>query len=160
MMSDHFSFTASTHNDTERLGAAIAQAVTAGMTIGLVGTLGSGKTKLVQSIAIARGVDPQSVVSPTYVILHEYLGPITIFHFDLYRVADDDEWDELGADEILEQGGIALIEWADRFRNRMPADWIEIQIEVISETARCFNFQMHGANGAAFLGTLQQKLTS
>ena len=87
-MSDHFSFHALSHGDTEKLGAALAQTVTAGTIVGLVGTLGSGKTKLVQSIAIARGVDPQSVVSPTYVILHEYPGPITIFHFDLYRVAD------------------------------------------------------------------------
>ena len=159
-MSDHFSFHALSHGDTEKLGAALAQTVTAGTIVGLVGTLGSGKTKLVQSIAIARGVDPQSVVSPTYVILHEYPGPITIFHFDLYRVADDDEWDELGADEILEQGGIALIEWADRFRNRMPVDWLEIQIEVVSETARRFSFQMHGATGAVFFDTLQQKLST
>ena len=159
-MSDHFSFDALNQGDTEKLGAALAQTVTAGTIVGLIGTLGSGKTKLVQSIAIARGVDPQSVVSPTYVILHEYPGPITIFHFDLYRVADDDEWDELGADEILEQGGIALIEWADRFRNRMPADWLEIQIEVVSETARRFSFQMHGAKGVVFFDTLQQKLST
>lgn len=157
-MSDCFSFDALNHQDTDRLGAALASVLTSGTTVGLVGTLGSGKTKLVQSIAIALGVEPQRVVSPTYVILHEYPGPVTIFHFDLYRVADDDEWDELGADEILEQGGISLIEWADLFRHRMPNDWMEISIEILSETNRRFTFNMHGAAKSSLLKSLQQKL--
>ena len=157
-MNDKFSFDALNHDDTEKLGATLAHALTAGTTVGLVGTLGSGKTKLVQGIAIALGVDPQGVVSPTYVILHEYPGPVTIFHFDLYRVADDDEWDELGADEILEQEGIVLIEWADRFRHRMPTEWLEISIETMGHTERRFTFQMHGAAESTLLNALQQRL--
>ena len=159
-MSDSFSFDSLHHEDTEKLGSILAHALTPGTTVGLVGTLGSGKTKLVQSIAIALGVDPQSVVSPTYVILHEYPGPVNIFHFDLYRVADDDEWDELGADEILEQGGIALIEWADRFRHRMPAEWLEISIEATGQTDRRFTFKMNGVTESTLFNELQHKLAT
>ena len=85
-MSDCFSFDALNHRDTDRLGAALASVLTSGTTVGLVGTLGSGKTKLVQSIAIALGVEPQRVVSPTYVILHEYPGPVTIFRHASLRL--------------------------------------------------------------------------
>ena len=158
-MTEFFFFDADSHQATERLGVALAETLTTGNTVGLVGTLGSGKTKLVQSIAVARGIDPQRVVSPTYVILHEYPGPITIFHFDLYRVADEDEWDELGADEILEQGAITLIEWADRFRACMPANWLEIKIEVLSEEQRRFTFVPHGEQWPPLIDALRSKLT-
>ncbi len=159
-MADFFSFDADSHPDTQRLGAALAKTLSPGTVVGLVGTLGSGKTKLVQGIAVARGVDAKSVVSPTYVILHEYPGPVTLYHFDLYRVADEDEWNELGADEILEQQGIVLIEWADRFRDCMPHTWLEIAIDVISNDQRRFTFIPHGDKAHQLVADLQSRLSA
>lgn len=158
-MTHSFSFSADNQKATERLGTALATALRPGDTVGLVGTLGSGKTRLVQGIAAACGVDVRSVVSPTYVILHEYPGSVPLFHFDLYRVADHDEWAELGAEETFEQGGIVLIEWADRFRECMPDAWLEIAIEILGEEQRCFTCIGHGPQYEETINALRSCLS-
>src|SRR5947209_171714 len=83
--------------ETERLGRALAGVVSPGVVIGLVGTLGAGKTRLVRAIAESLGVEPGAIASPTFVLIHEYPGRLPIYHFDAYRLADPDEFDALGA---------------------------------------------------------------
>ena len=73
----------------------------------------------------------------------------------LYRVADRDEWSELGVDEILEGEGIALLEWADRFREQMPSSWLEIAIEVHGEHERSFTCTAHGKRYEELIALLQ-----
>ena len=126
---------------TVRLGAALAEAIPAGTTIALEGTLGAGKTRLVQAIALALGVAEGEVVSPTFVLVGEYQGRRPIYHFDAYRLRDDDEFLELGPDEYFESEGLTFVEWADRVEACLPADRIEIRIEANGPTSRLFNIR-------------------
>jgi tRNA threonylcarbamoyladenosine biosynthesis protein TsaE len=128
---------ANNEHDTARLGAALAEWVPPGTTIGLIGTLGAGKTRLVQAVATALGVPPGSVTSPTFVLMNEYQGGrLPIYHFDTYRLKDDDEFLELGPDEYFESNGLTFVEWADRVAHLLPAERLEISIEVISDEVR------------------------
>jgi tRNA threonylcarbamoyladenosine biosynthesis protein TsaE len=130
-------FTARDEHDTDRLGAALASALPPGTVIGLIGTLGAGKTRLVQAVAAALGVPRGNVTSPTFVLVNEYAGGrLPIYHFDTYRLKDDDEFLNLGPDEYFDSAGLTFVEWADRVENLLPAERIEIEIEVTGETTR------------------------
>ena len=119
---EHFTYEADDEAATAALGAALADALPAGSTVALCGTLGAGKTRLVQAIAAAAGVDRRSVVSPTFVLIQEYAGRVPVYHIDAYRLRDEDEFRQLGPEEYFEGRGLVLIEWADRVRAALPAE--------------------------------------
>ncbi len=124
-------------DDTQRFGAALADVLPAGTVVALIGTLGAGKTRLVQAVAIALGVPRDTVTSPTFVLVNEYRqGRLPIFHFDTYRLKDEDEFLELGPQEYFDAGGLTFIEWADRVADLLPAERIEITLDVTGETER------------------------
>lgn len=132
-----FSFLSNSEHDTERLGAALATALPPGTVVALIGPLGAGKTRLVQAVATALGVPPGRVTSPTFVLVNEYTGGrLPVYHFDTYRLKDDDEFLNLGPDEYFDSGGITFVEWADRVTTLLPPDRLEITIDVTSETER------------------------
>jgi tRNA threonylcarbamoyladenosine biosynthesis protein TsaE len=129
--------TANNEQDTARLGAALAEVLSPGTTVALIGTLGAGKTRLVQAVAAALGVPPGNVTSPTFVLVNEYtLGRLPIYHFDTYRLKDDDEFLELGPEEYFESDGLVFVEWADRVAHLLPTERVEIKLEVVGETTR------------------------
>jgi len=137
-----FTFTSNTEADTDRLGAALAVALPAGSVVALIGTLGAGKTRLVQAVAAALGVPRESVTSPTFVLVNEYKGGrLPIYHFDTYRLKDDDEFLNLGPDEYFDSDGLTFVEWADRVADLLPAERLEIKIDVLSDTARTFTIR-------------------
>jgi tRNA threonylcarbamoyladenosine biosynthesis protein TsaE len=142
---DAFVFLASSEADTEQLGDALAAALPPGTTIALIGTLGAGKTRLVQAVAAALGVPRDAATSPTFVLVNEYPGTTPIYHFDAYRLRDEDEFRELGPEEYFESAGLTFVEWADRVESSLPADRIEIQCEAIGETERRFTLRAMGA---------------
>jgi tRNA threonylcarbamoyladenosine biosynthesis protein TsaE len=132
-----FTFIAQNEYDTQRLGQALAAVLPPGTVVALVGTLGAGKTRLVQAVAAGLEVPPESVTSPTFILVNEYRGGrLPIYHFDTYRLKDEDEFLELGPDEYFDSGGIVFIEWADRVARLLPNERIEISIEVTGETGR------------------------
>jgi tRNA threonylcarbamoyladenosine biosynthesis protein TsaE len=152
-MSAPFEFVAHDERDTDRLGAALATVLPKGAVVALVGTLGAGKTRLVQAVAKAAGVDPSEVLSPTFVLVHEYKvqgsrhggqagfgvqGLDAIYHVDAYRIRDDDEFRELGPEEYFESDGWTFIEWADRVSDCLPREYVEIRIDVTGPTKRRF----------------------
>jgi tRNA threonylcarbamoyladenosine biosynthesis protein TsaE len=123
--------------DTQQLGAALAAAVPPRTVIGLIGTLGAGKTRLVQAVAAALGVPPRNVTSPTFVLVNEYTGGrMPVYHFDTYRLKDEDEFLALGPDEYFESSGITFVEWADRVTELLPEERLELTMEVTGETQR------------------------
>jgi len=132
-----FTFFADNERDTDRLGAALADVLPPGTLVGLIGTLGAGKTRLVQAVAAALGVPSGSVTSPTFILLNEYTnGRLPIYHFDTYRLKDEDEFLELGPDEYFDSEGLVFVEWADRVAELLPAERMEITLEVIGPNAR------------------------
>lgn len=150
-----FTFLAEDEQATERLAAQVAESLPSTLTIALVGTLGAGKTRFVQGLATALGVDRQEVVSPTFVLCQQYQGDRKLYHLDAYRLADSDEFLELGVDECFaEQGAITLIEWADRVEDCLPADHLRIDIEWLDDTVRQFQFAGFGPESAAVVRRL------
>ena len=111
---------AADEGDTERLGRALAAVLAEGGVVGLIGPLGAGKTRLVQGIAAALGVDRRDVVSPTFVLVHEYRGGRPIYHLDTYRLRDSDEFLQLGVEEYFAPPNVVFVEWADRFPECLP----------------------------------------
>ena len=142
-------------DDTNDLGAAIAERLEAGTIVALVGDLGSGKTRLVQSIAAALGIDRRTVTSPTFVLIQEYEGRLTLYHFDTYRLGGPGEFLDLGADEIMSSGGVCLIEWADRVASVLPADVLRIEIEIKSASCRVFRLSGSGPLSARLIERLR-----
>jgi tRNA threonylcarbamoyl adenosine modification protein YjeE len=114
---------------TTRLGEDIAAALRLGDVVALSGDLGAGKTTLARGLIRATAGDPLlDVPSPTFTLVQVYeRGRLPVAHFDLYRLSDAGELDELGLDEAL-ASGVALIEWPERAENRLPADAIRISL--------------------------------
>jgi tRNA threonylcarbamoyladenosine biosynthesis protein TsaE len=144
--------------DTARLGAALADHLPKGSVVALVGTLGAGKTRLVQAVAEHCGIDRRHVVSPTFVLIHEYPGDRMLYHIDAYRLKDEDEFLELGPEEYFESDGITLIEWADRVEDCLPRERLEIHIEVTGTESRKFRLTARGAQYEAMLVELDHQL--
>jgi tRNA threonylcarbamoyladenosine biosynthesis protein TsaE len=137
-------FTAENEAATAALGHTLARIIPPGTTVALCGTLGAGKTRLVQAIAEGLGVQRRDVVSPTFVLMQEYHGRRTVYHIDAYRLRDDDEFQQLGPDEYFESDGLVLIEWADRIERSLPREYVEICIEVTGAESRRFAIRTVG----------------
>ena len=135
---DTFSITMSIDGlaGTSALGRSIAITVPAGTTLAMVGTLGAGKTHLAQAIAIACGVPASAATSPTFVLCQVYTGDRTIYHLDAYRIADEDEFLELGVEEMFTSSGLTMVEWADRVDAVLPRERITIELEITGPISR------------------------
>lgn len=120
---------------TARLGARIAAGLAKGCGIALEGDLGAGKTTLARAILRAIGVG-ENVPSPTFTLVQEYeTKTLTVRHYDLYRIEDAGELDELGLDEALDDGAV-LIEWPERAGNRLPQMSLNVRLSLEGETRR------------------------
>lgn len=153
-----FTYHAHSVEDTNRLAAALAEVVPDRTVVALHGTLGAGKTQLVRGLAAACGVPTDDVVSPTFVLCQEYRGRRTLYHFDAYRLRDDDEFLELGPEEYYESPGITLIEWAERVAGCLPEERLEIFIEPTGETEREFQITAQGERLASVTQALRTTL--
>jgi tRNA threonylcarbamoyladenosine biosynthesis protein TsaE len=129
---------------TAALGAALAELLPDGAVVALLGELGAGKTRLVQAVAEALGIERRDVTSPTFVLVQQHRGQRTLNHIDAYRLRDEDEFREAGADECFDGEGLTLIEWADRVPDCLPPERLEVRIECVSETARRFEIAAFG----------------
>ncbi|MDR2755159.1 MAG: tRNA (adenosine(37)-N6)-threonylcarbamoyltransferase complex ATPase subunit type 1 TsaE [Planctomycetaceae bacterium] len=138
---------------TDYLGRLLAETLPDGSVVALMGTLGSGKTRLVQSVAHYSGIEEGIVSSPTFVLLHEYDGKRPIYHFDTYRLTNEEEFRQLSPDDYFEGNGVTFIEWADKYPAVLPKERLEIQIEITGNTARRFQIT---ATGNIFNKTIQR----
>lgn len=98
--------------DTYKIGREIAEKLTAGTVVLLDGDLGTGKTVLTKGICDYFNVKNR-VVSPTYTLVNEYIGDIKIYHFDIYRLSDEDELYNIGFTDYLTDDAIVIVEWAN-----------------------------------------------
>lgn len=122
------SFATHSAEETRRIGRAIGEAAHAGLLLALIGPLGAGKTELAKGVAEGLGVT--SVVnSPTFVLMNEHLGRLRLFHIDAYRLDDPEGAVAAGLFDDRQAGGVAIVEWADRLGERLPADRLELTID-------------------------------
>ena len=131
-------FESNSESDTSKLGQAIGQFLEPGTVIGLNGTLGAGKTRLTQAIGIGLGIPVGNVVSPTFTICVPHEARLLLVHLDAYRIKSPEEVDELGLDELAEDGAVLIIEWAERIVKYLPDLDLEISIQANSEDVRTF----------------------
>lgn len=119
---------------TVKLAEKVAKRVREGTVICLEGDLGAGKTLFVQSMARTLGVQGE-VTSPTFNLMNIYEGFCPIVHFDLYRLQTEEELEDIGFYEYTDfPDGIVFIEWADKFPDDMPDDYVKIEIERIKDS--------------------------
>ena len=132
-------------SQTESIAADLARQLPPNTCLALHGNLGAGKTQFVRGLLIGLGGNPRTVSSPTYVLLNIYdTGRLPLYHLDAYRVAGPDDFDAIGFTELLEQGGIVVVEWASRVAELLPPDTIHIHLEPISESARLMTVSHKG----------------
>ena len=123
--------TLATADDAHAWGMQLAPTLVAGDVIALVGNLGAGKTQITRGI-VAGMESKADVTSPTFTLVHEYLdGRLPIFHFDFYRMESAAEVIGIGWDDILEEPGVVVVEWADMFPDLMPPHtrWFHIEAQ-------------------------------
>ena len=141
---------------TDRLGHLLAEHLPDGSVVALIGTLGAGKTKLVQAIAKHTGNREETASSPTFVLLHEYHdGTRPIYHFDAYRLESAEDFRRLSPDDYFESTGLTLIEWADKFPQILPEHHLEIRISLLDETRRNVHLIGHGTEYETVLAKIR-----
>lgn len=138
----------STHSpeETMALGERLAQLLKPGDAVCLSGTLGAGKTLLVQGIAGGFSIGRNEVTSPTFTIMHVYEGGLPVYHFDLYRLDDPDQLYDIGFEEYVYGDGVALIEWADKFPQHMPGECLWLTIAATGAGERLISIKAAGAH--------------
>ena len=125
--------------DTFALGQKIGELVKPGTVISLVGDLGVGKTVFTQGLAKGLGIT-EPVNSPTFTIVQVYDGGrLPFYHFDVYRIGDIEEMDEIGYEDYFYGEGVCLIEWADLIREILPDHYT--QITILKDLEKGFDYR-------------------
>lgn len=142
-----FEYQSASPEKTAMLAIKIADIIKLGTVICLNGDLGAGKTLFVQNLARALGVKGD-VTSPTFNLMNIYEGKMNIFHFDLYRLEQEYELEEIGFyDYVEEPDGLVLIEWAEKFVDCLPDNYISLEIQrTEQEDQRIIRFELVGKN--------------
>ncbi|MFZ4858008.1 MAG: tRNA (adenosine(37)-N6)-threonylcarbamoyltransferase complex ATPase subunit type 1 TsaE [Desulfuromonadaceae bacterium] len=151
--------TTGSSRETEQLGASIGSLLHPGCFIALQGDLGGGKTCLTRGVVAA--LAPQSahlVASPTYAIMNCYPGNPSVYHFDFYRLAGDDDIAELGFEEFFYGDGVCIVEWSERLTELLPPDALTILFEYSGDDRRVITMTSSGQKSDVLLEQLKDEL--
>jgi ATPase, YjeE family len=119
--------------ETYELGVKMGRDAAAGQVYTLIGDLGVGKTVFTKGLAAGLGIG-EPVSSPTFTIVQIYEeGRLPFYHFDVYRIGDVEEMEEIGYEDYIYGGGVSLIEWADLIEEILPEHYTQIRIEKATE---------------------------
>jgi tRNA threonylcarbamoyladenosine biosynthesis protein TsaE len=147
-------------DETQALAAAVAQLALPGDLLLLAGDLGAGKTAFVQGFGLGQGVD-EPITSPTFTLAQRYDGTHVIHHLDVYRLSQLHEVLDLGLSELLDEGGIVLVEWGDAVVPVVPNDYLEVRLTFgAGNDDRELAFRAVGTRWAARHRSLQEALAS
>tara|TARA_B100000029_G_scaffold403149_1_gene402851 strand:- start:147 stop:635 length:489 start_codon:yes stop_codon:yes gene_type:complete len=114
--------------DTYEIATQVAQSVTAGDLILLIGDLGAGKTAFAKGFGKAIGVE-EPITSPTFTLAREYRGELDLHHLDVYRLEQIEEVRDLALPELFEGNSVTLIEWGDQIISALPKSHLEVSLE-------------------------------
>lgn len=136
------SWQTTTAEETFALGESLGRCFIGGLTIGLVGPLGAGKTQFVKGLAAGNDLDePTRVTSPTFTLMHEYPGRLRLRHVDVYRLEGVEELTALGFDEWIDADAVVVVEWADRAGPVIPPDALWIELRITGDSSRLIEFR-------------------
>ncbi len=127
-------------DETIRLGSHIGTKLKAGDIITLHGSLGCGKTTCVKGIAQALSID-EEITSPSFTLISEYEGSLPLYHMDLYRIDSIEEFELLGAEELLYGRGVSIIEWAEKIEALLPNNCISISFHIEDDGRRSIEIE-------------------
>ena len=133
--------------DTQALGEKLGQEAKAGQVYCQNGDLGVGKTVFTKGFAKGLGIE-EHITSPTFTIINEYEGRLPLYHFDVYRIADEDEMEYTGYEDYFYGQGVCLVEWAELVKGLIPEDaiWITVEKDYTqdNEDYRCITIRQEG----------------
>ncbi len=113
---------------TQELGAALAEKLEAGAVVAFTGDLGAGKTAFTRGLAQGLGIS-ERVTSPTFTIVNEYGGGrLPLFHFDMYRLSSSEELFDIGWEDYLDRGGVCVVEWSENIADALEEDAVRVDI--------------------------------
>jgi tRNA threonylcarbamoyladenosine biosynthesis protein TsaE len=123
--------------ETVELGFRVGTLLEGGDVVALIGELGSGKTWFTKGIARGLGIGAETIVtSPSFALVNEYAGRTTLFHIDVYRLNNLSELLSAGIEEYLQSGGVAVLEWADKWPEILPEDTLKVELTIINDRSR------------------------
>lgn len=123
----------SSPEETTGVGEKLGALLRTGDMICLNGDLGAGKTRFAQGVARGLGIDGP-VTSPTFTLINEYHGRLPLYHMDVYRLGDSLEMEDLGYEEYFYGDGVTLVEWAERVKELLPEERLDIYINRYTES--------------------------
>ena len=142
---------------TEQVGERLGRALKKGDIVCFFGNLGSGKTTFIKGIARGLKIKASKVNSPTFVLMNIYGGRLPLFHFDLYRIKYIREIDALGYDEFFYDDGVAVIEWAQRLKGYLPAEYLKIELMHKGPTERVVLISSSGKRYEKYIQLLSRQ---
>lgn len=122
-------------DETAAAGERLGRTLGPGAVVALTGELGAGKTCFVQGLVRGLGVAAR-VTSPTFVLVNEYRGRVSVHHVDLYRLDSLDAIEDLGVPDLLGADAVTLVEWAEKLGPLLPSDAIRVHIEGVGDESR------------------------
>lgn len=137
------------YETTKKIGLIIGQILEKGDILCLYGEMGSGKTAFTSGLAKGIGINDK-ITSPTFSIINEYEAQVPLYHFDVYRISNEDELFEIGYYDYICGQGITVIEWAENIKEQLPDNRFDIYFNKLSEDARIIKI-----NG---VGNIQSKM--
>ena len=154
-----FNITSNLSDQTIHIASTLAKHLKNGDTIVLTGELGAGKTKFTEGFLAYFGLENE-ITSPTFNIVNEHTkNDINIYHFDVYRLADIDEFYAIGGEEYFDKG-ICIIEWGELIEEALPEEYIKISIQKQENTdnSRELHFEAFGQKYELILDKLKEEL--
>jgi tRNA threonylcarbamoyladenosine biosynthesis protein TsaE len=152
---ESFNLTLQNPAATVHFGQQLGQLAQKGDVILLHGDLGVGKTTLTQSIAQGLEVpEDQYVSSPSFALMHEYSGRLSLFHMDCYRLAGEEDIEGAGLTDYIGGPGLTVIEWPDRLESLQPKERLDLFLEAVDAKSRICHLQPHGESWCSRIATL------
>ena len=141
-------------NETLAIGKKLGRLLSPGDVILLTGELGAGKTCLVKGIADGLGIKGTRITSPTFIIINEYTGKIPLYHIDLYRIGSIEDLRDIGMEELVYGKGVTAIEWAERIKDTLPDERMEITLKWVDDKSRTIKINAFGRHHREILKKL------